>query len=174
MRQDTFSSAQMISLTLGLLIMVLVGTWLYAAPESVEGDAAAAEESIEEALQRLHEKFAATLNGSTLIGNFTETGTGEKGLTEERYEIESVELLQGELWLFKARIRYAENDVTLPLTLPVRWAGDTPVICVDNMGFPGLGTYTARVMIYADHYAGFWTGGDHGGHLFGIIKRDKP
>ena len=61
--------------------------------------------------------------------------------------------------------------MTLPLTLPIRWAGDTPVICVDKLGIPGLGVYTARVMIYADHYAGFWSGANHGGHLFGIIKK---
>ena len=73
--------------------------------------------------------------------------------------------------MFEARITYGEHDVTVPLTLPVKWAGDTPVITVDNMGIPGLGLYTARVMIYADHYAGFWSGGDHGGHLFGVIER---
>jgi hypothetical protein len=25
-------------------------------------------------------------------------------------------------------------------------------------------------MIYHDHYAGFWTGKDHGGHLFGVVE----
>ena len=174
MRPNRTSRSEGVRAILSLLFVAFIGTWLYAAPESVEDNEAATEQKTEQAKQQLYEKFAATLNRSTLIGNFTETGTGENQLTEERYEIESVEHLQGELWLFKARIRYAENDVTLPLSLPVRWAGDTPVICVDNIGFPGLGTYTARVMIYADHYAGFWSGGDHGGHLFGTIKRAKP
>jgi len=120
------------------------------------------------------ELFAAlekTLAGATLVGNFTVTGREEAKLTEERYELAGVQHVEGELWLFQARIRYGEHDVALPLTLPVRWAGDTPVICVDNMGFPGLGAYTARVMIYADHYAGFWRGSDHGGHLFGVIEK---
>ena len=78
-----------------------------------------------------------------------------------------------EQWLIQARIHYGEHDVPLPLTLPIRWAGDTPMICVDDMAIPGLGTYTARVMIYRDHYAGFWTGKDHGGHLFGVIERGE-
>ncbi|HEX6963094.1 MAG TPA: hypothetical protein VF175_14590, partial [Lacipirellula sp.] len=69
---------------------------------------------------------------------------------------------------------YGDHDVTAPLTLPIRWAGDTPVICVDELPIPGLGAFTARVMIYRDHYAGFWAGKDHGGHLFGVIQRGKP
>ena len=120
------------------------------------------------------ERFAElekTLTGATLVGNFTVTGQEKSDLTKERYELQSVQHVEGELWLFQARIRYGEHDVTLPLTLPVRWAGDTPVICVDKMGFPGLGFYTARVMIYADHYAGFWSGDDRGGHLFGTVEQ---
>jgi hypothetical protein len=81
---------------------------------------------------------------------------------------------QGEQWAIQARIKYGEQDVPIPLVLPIRWASDTPVISVDEMAFPGLGTYTARVMIYRDHYAGFWTGKGHGGHLFGVIERAKP
>jgi hypothetical protein len=27
-------------------------------------------------------------------------------------------------------------------------------------------------MFFADHYAGYWKHGDHGGHLFGVIRRD--
>ena len=45
------------------------------------------------------------------------------------------------------------------------------MICVDRLGIPGLGVYTARVMIYADHYAGFWSSADHSGHLFGIVEK---
>ena len=120
------------------------------------------------------ERFAAlekSLSGTTLVGHFVVTGEKETELNQERYELQSVRHVDGDQWLFSARIKYGDHDVTLPLTLPVRWAGDTPVISVDKMMFPGLGTYTARVMIYAGHYSGFWSGGDHGGHLFGVVKR---
>lgn len=123
------------------------------------------------------ELFAAlekNLTGAALVGHFTVTGREDAAPKTERYEIASIKHVEGDKWLIEARIRYGEHDVALPLTLPIRWAGDTPVICVDNMGFPGLGTYTARVMIYADHYAGFWSGGDHGGHLFGVIEHEPP
>jgi hypothetical protein len=115
-----------------------------------------------------------TLAGSALVGHFTVTGEEDAGqLSKERYELGEVKHLGGEQWLIPARIKYGEHDVTLPLTLPIRWAGDTPMICLDEMPIPGFGTFTARVMIYKGHYAGFWAGKDHGGHLFGVIERTK-
>ncbi|TWU29930.1 hypothetical protein [Bythopirellula polymerisocia] len=115
--------------------------------------------------------LASSLSGATLVGNFTITGQEQLALKPERYELTSVKHLEGDNWLFVARIQYGDHDVTLPIALPILWAGDTPVITVDNIGFPGLGTYSARVMIYDDHYAGFWSGADHGGHLFGVVER---
>ena len=56
----------------------------------------------------------------------------------------------------------------------MKWAGDTPVISVTNVAFPGLGTYSARVVIYGDSYAGTWDGKDHGGQMFGkIVKKGE-
>jgi hypothetical protein len=118
------------------------------------------------------------MSRATMVGHFTVTGEEGKEdsggkLTEERYELGEVKRLESGDWLIQSRIRYGDHDVTIPLTLPIRWAGDTPVICVDDMLIPGLGTFTARVMIYRGHYAGFWTGVDHGGHLFGVIEAAK-
>ena len=61
--------------------------------------------------------------------------------------------------------------------LPIKWAGDTPIVTVDDLALPGFGAVSARVMFYDDHYAGYWKHGDHGGHLFGVIhsaKDEKP
>jgi len=104
--------------------------------------------------------------------------TGRSGRTvpcrpEDRYTLGKVKKLQGDLWSFEARIQYGDHDVTLPLALPVKWAGDTPVISVSNVAFPGLGTYSARVVVDHGWYAGTWYGGTHGGHLFGRITHDK-
>lgn len=130
-----------------------------------------AEPELSPAQRQLFKALEENLTGATLVGRFSVTGGDDTELKQERYELKTVRHVSGELWLFQARITYGDHDVTLPLTLPVRWAGDTPVISVDEIAFPGLGTYTARVMIYADHYAGFWSGGDHGGHLFGVVER---
>ncbi len=118
-------------------------------------------------------ELATSLTGAMLVGNFTVAGQKTLNPQPERYELSSVKHLEGDNWLFVARIQYGDHDVTLPIALPIKWAGDTPVITVDKIGFPGLGTYTARVMIYDDHYAGFWSGADHGGHLFGVVEREE-
>ena len=73
----------------------------------------------------------------------------------------------GDLFIFQARF----GKVNLPLPIPVKWAGDTPIITVTDMGIPGIGKYTARVMIYGDHYAGTWSGSaNHQGMLVGRIE----
>lgn len=120
---------------------------------------------------KLEAQFKEMLDGATLVGHFTVTGRDSSEPREERYNLESVEQLPNGRWLFRSRIRYGDHDVTVPLPLPVEWAGDTPVIVVDNVQVPGLGTYSARVMFFDDHYAGYWSGGDHGGHLFGLVER---
>lgn len=128
--------------------------------------------------EKLYAELEASLTGSALVGQFTVTGKEASDPQPERYELTSVKHVGEGNWMFVARIQYGDHDVTLPITLPIKWAGKTPVITVDNIGFPGLGTYTARVMIYADHYAGFWSGGathngSHGGHLYGVVEHGK-
>lgn len=163
-------------LRIGALMMLSVNAGL--APISAADEPTKATANAEQKLtEPTAEQVAALeklMNGATLVGHFTVTGAELKGdLPKERYELGEVKRLDSGDWLIQARISYGEHDVTLPLTLPIRWAGDTPVICVDEIAFPGLGTYTARVMIYRGHYAGFWTGKDHGGHLFGVIEAAK-
>lgn len=118
------------------------------------------------------EKLEKTLSGAALVGRFTDSSKTDGLPTPERYELAAVKHLGNNQWLFKARIRYGKHDVTVPLTLPILWAGDTPVITVDKAPVVGLGQFDARVMIYRDHYAGYWSGGDHGGHLFGKVVRE--
>ena len=114
-----------------------------------------------------------SLSGAALVGQFTDSAQQAGPPHDERYELGEVKHLGKNQWLIQASIRYGEHDVAIPLTLPILWAGDTPVITVDELPVPGLGTFTARVMVYRDHYAGFWAGKDHSGHLFGKIERGK-
>ncbi len=122
---------------------------------------------------QLEKKFAETMSGATLIGTFTVTGQTEQKLNEEKYTIESCKKLKSGKWQFKSRIQYGGKDLTVPLALDVMWAGDTPVITLTDLPVPGFGTFTARVLIFRDEYAGTWSGADHGGHLFGRIERNK-
>ena len=125
----------------------------------------------------LEKQFQALLSGAALVGTYTVSGTQNQAYNQkprtERYTIAKVLKLQNDLWLFYTRIQFGNNDLTLPLPIRVKWAGDTPVITVTKMLIPGLGTYSARVLIHEGQYAGTWSGGDHGGHLWGKIEKPK-
>jgi hypothetical protein len=123
----------------------------------------------------LEKKFSESLSGATLDGYFTETPGDESKPRASKYVINKVSKVKDDLWLFEARIKYGEHDVTVPIPLVVRWAGDTPVITLDNAGVPGFGTFSARVLIFDKAFAGMWSGANHGGELYGrVVKETKP
>jgi hypothetical protein len=118
----------------------------------------------------LETKFAAMMAGVTLVGHSTlSNGEGVSG--EERYVIDKVSKLAGDTWLLHARIQYSSHDIRVPVPVSIKWAGDTPVITLTDLTIPGLGKYTARILLYRDQYAGTWSSKDHGGPLFGKIVR---
>ena len=106
-------------------------------------------------------------------GHFTVTGK-EIPPSKETYEIQNVQKLgDGDLWVFTARVKYGGKDVTLPMPLPVKWVGEIPVITMQNLSIPGLGTFSAHVVLDGDKYAGTWAHGKVGGHLYGTIEKIK-
>src|SRR5215207_3517626 len=120
-------------------------------------------------MNELEKQFERTMSGATLVGRSSFNGQEDKMPVEDRYVISKVTKVGDDLWLFTARI--GNSKVPLPLPVPVKWAGDTPVISVTKLAVPTKGTFTARVVIYGDHYAGTWDGGDHGGQMWGRIER---
>lgn len=121
-------------------------------------------------------KFAAfekLLSQAKLVGRFTVSGQSSGGAgKKEEYTISSVKKMpQGDFWLFNARLKYGDTDMTLPLPLEVKWAGETPVITLTETTIPGLGTFSARVVIHGGQYAGIWKHGEHGGQMFGEIQK---
>lgn len=116
----------------------------------------------------LEQKFQQMMSGVTLIGHSASL-TDESVAGEEKYVIEKVSKLRGETWLFHVRMQYGSHDIPVPLPVTIKWAGDTPVITITNLTIPGLGTYTARVLLHEDQYAGTWSSKDHGGQVFGKI-----
>jgi hypothetical protein len=124
--------------------------------------------------EELEKKFAETMSGATLVGRFTTREMGvDKPLAEDKYTLGKVHKLPNGLWSFETRIQYGTRDVKLPLALEVKWAGDSPVITLDNVLVPGIGTFTSRVLVHNDEYAGTWAGGDHGGQMFGRITHPE-
>jgi hypothetical protein len=126
-------------------------------------------------LNDAEKQFQEAMNNVTLIGYFTQ-GDGAE-LHEDRYVIERVIKIKEDTWKFQARIQYNKKDMKVGMNLPVKFAGDTPVISLTNFAVPGFGSFTARVVMYQGAYAGTWgsTGKDaHGGKLFGKIVKNEP
>jgi hypothetical protein len=120
----------------------------------------------------LEKQFAEKMTGSALVGRFSIEGQdADKPPHPERYEIERVTKLRDDYWTFVARIKYADKDVNIPVTVQILWAGDTPVITLTDLTIPGLGSFTTRLLIYGDRYAGTWQHGKYGGHMWGTIEK---
>ncbi len=126
-----------------------------------------------EELSERERLFSERMSGTVLIGRFTIDGQESADLPKtERYEIQSVVKTTDRLWTFTARVRYLNFDATLPVTVPVEWAGDTPVVTLSNARLPGLGEgLSCRVIFDGARYAGTWQHGPVGGHLFGRIEK---
>ena len=122
--------------------------------------------------EELEKAFAERMTGTVLVGNYSVVGKDTKPANPERYELKKVSKLAEDLWVFEARIKYGQTDVTLPLTLRMIWAEDTPMISLTNANLPGLGAaFGARVIFHGDLYAGTWQHGKVGGHLWGTIEK---
>lgn len=139
-------------------------------PQSTSGQAEKPKLSQDE----LEAQFKATLTKATMTGRWCLVKDGK--LTpekEDRYVIQSVSKMGGDMWVIHARIQYNKKDIVAPIPVQVKWASDTPVIILDNIPVPGGGTYSARVLFHGKTYAGTWSGGEHVGLLNGAITNEK-
>ncbi|MEO8269056.1 MAG: hypothetical protein ABI557_05010 [Aureliella sp.] len=144
----------------------LQGTTPSAKSPTTAEDASSANQTAE-----LHAKFKKLLTGAKMRGQFTVDGQPLNKVQEEAYDIEKVDKLpDGDLWALTTKIKYGDHDLTVPIAIEVKWAGSTPVITLDELTIPGLGTFSARVLLHKDKYAGTWQHGKVGGHLFGTIE----
>jgi hypothetical protein len=120
----------------------------------------------------LEKEFSEKLTGSVLVGAFTVDGNADKPPRAERYEIKSVTKLKDDVWIFTARAKWGGADVTLPFPVRVLWAGDTPMISITDLSFPGLkGKFSTRLIFHGDRYAGTWQHNAVGGHMYGKIEK---
>lgn len=128
----------------------------------------------------LEKQFKESLTDAVLEGIWQMTGKGglegNEPLTEpkkERYTIASVTKTGDEHWIISARIEYADRDVTVPILVRVVWAGDTPMITIDDLAIPMIGAYSARVIFHKGFYSGVWYSNsrNYGGILSGRIVK---
>jgi len=85
-----------------------------------------------------------------------------------------VEKVGEDRWRFNAVMDCCGIEGAIPVVVPLRWVGDTPVIMMTETSLPGVGTFTVRLFFYEDRYAGTWQHGDEGGHMWGRIERQTP
>ncbi len=122
----------------------------------------------------LEATFQQTLSNATLAGRWCAIQDGKLSPEkEDKYTIVNVAKLGGDAWIVNARVQYGNKDFVAPIPVQVKWAGDTPVITLDDVGVPGGHSYSARVLIHGQTYAGTWSGGDHAGLMSGVISRNK-
>lgn len=123
----------------------------------------------------LEKAFAEKLSGCELVGSYTiDEGPNQTEAPKfDKYTLEKVVKQEDGRWRFETVIHYGGRDIKGALPLQVLWAGDTPVITVDDFKVPGLGAYSARVVFHGDRYAGTWQGKGYGGHLWGRIVRQR-
>ena len=130
--------------------------------------AAAAQTDRAELERALHE----TLDGARLVGQFTVVGADGAGRPPqaEQYAVSRLERDAEGRWVFNVAMSYGTQQHTLPVPVAIEWAGSTPMITMTEQTVPGLGTFTARVLLYDGLYAGTWRHGQFGGHMFGRIE----
>ena len=122
-------------------------------------------------LTDLERQFTEQLKESSLVGQFTIAGREDRPAQPDRYDITSVHKVGENRWQFQAKI--GETGVSLPIVVPMRWIGDTPVIEMTDYEIPTVGTFGVRLMFYQDRYFGSWQHGKFGGHMFGMIKKQS-
>ncbi len=122
--------------------------------------------------EELRQALSEALTGATLVGYFTVDGdAAEKPPKPDRYTLTSVVPGKGDYFTFV----YIHQGIPIPLSLKVLWAGDTPVLTLEEFTIAGMGTFSARLMFRLKHdrYAGTWQHGKTGGLMFGRIERAK-
>ena len=121
-------------------------------------------------LTDLERQFTERMREVALVGSFTIEGRDNRTPREDRYDIESVQKVGDDLWQFRAAMR----GTIVPVVVPIRWVGDTPMILMTDTSLPGLGTFTVRLFFHGDRYAGTWQHGEVGGLMSGRIQRQEP
>lgn len=116
-------------------------------------------------------QFADRMREVSLVGSFTVAGRHDRPPSADRYDISSVEKVGADLWRFNAAMHCCGVNGAVPIVVPMRWVGDTPMIMMTDTSLPGIGTFTVRLFFYGDRYSGTWQHGKVGGQMSGRIEK---
>lgn len=150
------------------LLFTLLAISFVASPRSIDAQQPTAEEREPssqqpsgdegtETPQDREQRLASYLSGIKFVGSFTVDGKSDAAPKQEEYTISQCEKLElPDMYRLTARIKYGDVDNEVPMDIKILWSGNTPVITLDALWIPGMGTFSARVLIHADRYAGTW------------------
>lgn len=149
---------------------------LFSQPNQLLAQNAAAPAAATKASVKLtaeEQKFQESMAGVRLSGRWFPIQDGSLGESkEDTYSIVGVEKQPDGRWTVRAKLKYGEKEFEVPIPVKVEWAGDTPVLIVNNLAMPGGGVkYNARVLIHDGAYAGTWSGGGKAGLLSGLVVK---
>ena len=118
-------------------------------------------------------QFSERMKNVALVGTFNVAGREGRPPNPDGYEISSVEKVGQDLWRFNAKMNCCGvgGKGVIPIVVPMRFVGDTPMIMMTDHSLPGLGTFTVRVFFYGDRYSGTWQHGQVGGQMSGRIEK---
>jgi hypothetical protein len=134
-------------------------------------------------LPALEREFQSRMRDVVLVGSYTVDGAAavaassrsiESTAEPDRYQVDSVQKVGPDLWRFNAVLSCCGINGAIPVTVPMRWVGDTPVLMMTDTSLPGVGTFTVRLFFYEDRYAGTWQHGERGGSMSGRIEKREP
>ena len=172
------------SLTCLVLVLLQVNLFVSESQSAQQGDTAIQQDDTSsqshpqktlEDENLLNQKLQRFLTDITFRGHFTTDKEGSENELpkKDEYTITSATHVSGNYWLLTSRIQYRDIDVTLPVPVMIRWAGTTPVITLEKVTLPGMGTFSSRVLVHNNRYTGTWQHDDVGGHLFGTLSKPE-
>ena len=153
-----------VAMAVVLLLAIFVGGWL-------AGRLGIGSVVDPASLTDVERQFAERMRDVRLVGSFTIAGGSDRTPRSDGYEISSVEKVGDNLWRFNAAMDCCGVIGSIPIVVPMRFNGDTPMIMMTDTSLPGVGTFTVRLFFYGDHYSGTWQHGKVGGHMSGRIEK---
>jgi hypothetical protein len=120
------------------------------------------------------ERFKTLFTKATLSGRWARIKDGVLGeeRSGDKYTIISVVKRDGDNWTVNAKMKYGEKELIIPVPVRMKFSGDIAVLMVEDLGIPGGGTYTARLLIFERTYSGTWKDQRGGGMLYGTIANE--
>jgi hypothetical protein len=118
-------------------------------------------------------KFQTAMANVVFEGRWFPHENGALGESkDDSYSILGIEKQPDGRWKVRAKMKYGSKEFEVPVPVKVEWAGDTPVLVVENLLMPGGQVkYSARVLVHDGAYAGTWSGGGQAGLLAGLVVK---